>query len=140
MTYGGTNKSYRGLDRSTRSKRLDEGAWAGPSLVVASYDVEGPGSLTTEEISFGTVFESVPFFAWGVELVEGGVLQEGDYPFATAGVSSWNQTSSSEEGQPYYLGAFIYISVVSSFSYKLRFRFSFEGLAMRNVEYFRGGS
>jgi len=67
---------------------------------------------------------------------------DGDFPFVTVGVAEW-QTNVEETAEtpglvPLYLGAHIYIHVIASTQYKLRFRLSFEGIAMRNVEYFRG--
>lgn len=133
---------YREIQKSRRRDRLDRDTWASTSVVVVSYDVEGSGTVTTEDIMFGAVFEETPFFRYGVEVKPGSTaLVEGDYPFVTAGVSNWIVNTDDEEDQfatKYYLGANVYINVVSYTPYKLRFRLSFEGLAMKNTEFFQG--
>ena len=126
---------------SQKKTELDRETWADTSVVVAARDTIGAGELITELIDFGTVFEEAPFFSFGVEAQEGEVLEPGDFPFVSVGVSEW-QVTKTDEGDPntptYYLGAYVWINVVSRKPYRLRFRFSFEGIALRNVEYFRG--
>jgi hypothetical protein len=106
-----------------------------------AYDTIGSGELVTELLDFKTVYEGAPFFAYGVELQPGEVLEAGDYPFVSCGVSEWDTNIVEEDDTiktPLYLGASIYINVVSSKQYNLRFRLSFEGIALKNVEYHRG--
>lgn len=131
--------TYPQVRRADTKTRLDRDTWAGPHLVVTAYDTVGSGEFNTELIEFGTVFEDAPFFAYGVELAENETLVDGDYPFVSCGVSQWEVTKTEEDvaGLNYYLGAYVWVNVVSSKQYRLRFRLSFEGTAMKNVEYFR---
>jgi len=107
-----------------------------------SYDTTGVGEIETELLDFGVVFESAPFFSYGVELVPGETLVSGSFPAVYCGVKEWKL--SEVEGDPraekFYLGAFLWISIDTSVSYNLRFRLSFEGISFRNVEYFRGSN
>lgn len=136
--------TYRETKRNERRVELDRATWAGTTILQTAYETEGSGQFISEEIDFGTVFESRPFFSFGVELVEGQTLVVGDYPFVTAGVSEWVQepdveTAAADPQQiVHYLGAYVWINVASSNPYILRFRLSFEGTASKNVEMWRG--
>lgn len=136
-----TTRSFERVRKADLQQQLDRGTWADTTQVVLAYDTIGSGELITEIIDFKTVFEGAPFFAYGVELQSGETLETGDYPFVSCGVAEWDITTVEEDDDlmvPSYLGAAIYINVVSSKQYKLRFRLSFEGIAMKNVEYHRG--
>jgi len=125
--------------RAASRQELDRETWPDTLVVVATFDTVGFGEAQSGIIDFGTVFEEPPFFSYGVELKEGGTLVSGDYPFVTAGVSEWQITESDENNETeYYIGADVWVRVASVTEYPLRFRFTFEGTAMRNVEHFRG--
>lgn len=135
-----TGKTYPRIRQAENRQELDRGTWAGNTLTVVAYDTVGRGIIQTGLIDFGLVYEDAPFFAYGVELAPGQALIEGDYPEVTVGVRQW-QTSAVESdtrAKLFYLGAYLWISINALSSYRLRFRLSFEGITMRNVEYFRG--
>lgn len=136
-----TSRVYDRVRRADLQQQFDRATWADTTQVILAYDTIGSGELVTEMLDFKTVFEGTPFFAYGVELQPGETLEEGDYPFVSCGISEWetNLVEEEETGKtPVYLGAAVYINVVSSKQYKLRFRLSFEGIAVKNVEYHRG--
>jgi hypothetical protein len=127
---------FRRIENATRARELDRQGWAGSHLVLAAWDTIGSGTITTEPILFGTVFEDEPFFSYGVELQEDETLVDGDYPFTSCGISEWQTTAPRDvDGKIFYLSGIVWISVVAAKSYRLRFRFGFEGIAMRNREY-----
>lgn len=131
--------TYPQIRKAERVRQLDRNTWAGPSLLVFAYDTVGAGVVNTELLDFGTVFEGPPLFTYGAEMLPGESLVEGDFPEITAGVSEWSTTEGVDDRAiPFYLGAYLWISIKSSSSYRLRFRLMFEGTAMKNVEYFRG--
>lgn len=142
MTSRPVRNTYPRIRRAETRIELDRGTWAENTFVVMTYDTVGTGVFNTELIDFGVVFEGRPFFSYGVELQGGEELVDNDYPMVTAGVAEWQTTEIVEDQQslPFYLGAYLFISVDSSSSYRLRFRLAFEGIAMRNVEYFRGSN
>ncbi len=132
--------SYRRIrDADSRSK-LEQRTWAKNSLLLLAYDTVGSGAIETELIDFGLVFEQPPFFGYGVELRSGQTLISGDFPVVNCGVKEWATTEVEEDSKatPFYIGAFLWINIATLSSYTLRFRLSFEGIAMSNVEYFRG--
>ncbi len=131
--------TYRSISKAGRKTRLDQETWAGTTLLFLSYDMTGVGEVETELLDFGLVFEGVPFFSYGVELQPGEVLTPGEFPAVMCGVKEWQLTEveADTRATPFYLGAYLWISVSSNISYRLRFRLSFEGIAMRNVEHFR---
>lgn len=136
-----TSRVYQRVRKADRKQEFDRATWANTTQVILSYDTIGSGELATGLLDFKTVFEGAPFFAYGVELQPGDTLVEGDYPFVTCGIAEWQTNTNVEDDTakvPLYLGAYVYISVVSSKQYRLRFRLSFEGIAMKNVEYHRG--
>lgn len=132
MTHSRTRRALTRTD-------LDRESWPDTFVVVFSFDTTGVGETFTGLIDFGAVFEDPPFFTYGVELREGGVLVDGDFPFVTAGVSEWANVSDETETQ-YYSGANVWLRIAATTEYPLRFRFAFEGTAMRNVEHFRGSA
>ncbi len=131
--------TYRRVRKADERNRLDQDTWADNRLLIIAYDTLGVGEIETELIDFGLVFEDVPFFSYGVELQPGQALVEGDFPAVMCGVREWQQTEVEQDTRatPFYIGAFLWISIASSISYRLRFRLSFEGISMRNVEHFR---
>ncbi len=130
--------TMRALRQTKSRNRLDQDTWADTSLLVIAYDTEGVGSVKTELLSFKVVFEAPPFFSWGVEAGPGQEIFEGDYPAVAVGVAEWETTEIADpRAELFYLGAFVWISVAAGFPYRLRFRLSFEGISMRNVEHFR---
>lgn len=135
--------AYPRIRRAERSRQLDRDTWAGSTLLVMSYDTAGTGVIESELIDFGVVYEGPPFFSYGVELQAGQTLVSGDYPKVTAGVREWELASTDTENTdaratPFYLGAYLWFSIDADNAYRLRFRLSFEGIAIRNVEYLRG--
>jgi hypothetical protein len=135
--------TYNRVRRAEQRKDLDRLTWSGTSVAQVAYETIGSGQFITEVLNFGTVFEGTPFFSFGVELIEGQFLVDGDYPFVTAGVSAWEQIPSLEEAllnptrTVHYLGANVWINVASSTQYGLRWRLSFEGITPRNVQAWR---
>lgn len=133
---------YQNIARANKKTELDKGTWASQGVVIYTLDVKGSGELLTDAIDFGTVFQSPPAFAFGVELQEGETLATGDFPFITCGVSEWNTFQPHPEVPSaglLYGGAYLWINVSSSKQYALRFRFSFEGTIFKNVERLRNG-
>lgn len=140
MTVRPTRPIYPRVRRVEQSRELDRGTWADTTVVLFTYDTVGAGIIQTELIDFGLVYDGPPFFAYGVENIEGQTLVSGDFPEITAGVREWYTSELGEEDRvvPLYRGAYLWISIASKTSYRLRFRLSFEGTAFRNVEYLRG--
>lgn len=135
-----STRAYPSIRRADTAKDLDRQTWAGLTTLTFSYDTVGRGIVETELLDFGLVFEGPPFFSYGVETQPGETLVSGDYPEVTLGVKEWHITETEGDSRaiPFYLGAYVWISIGSATSYKLRFRLSFEGIAVRNVEHFRG--
>ena len=132
MTYPATRSAAVRQD-------LDRRSWPDTVVVVSTFDTVGSGSARSGVIEFGAVFEDPPFFSYGVELIEGNELVDGDYPFVTAGVIEWTLTVSDDPyATQYYTGADIWVRISSTTQYPLRWRLAFEGVAMKNVEHFKG--
>ncbi len=131
--------TYTNLKKAASKARLDQQTWAGTSLLLLSYDTIGVGEIETELIDFGLVFEGAPFFSYGVELQPGETLTEGTFPSVMCGVKEYQLTEVEADTQAtsFYIGAFLWIAISSTLSYRLRLRLSFEGVSMRNVEHFR---
>lgn len=140
MTTRAGGRTYSRIRRAETRTELDRETWASPELLIATYDTVGAGVIETELIDFGLVYEGPPFFSYGVEVQPGQALISGDYPEITAGVREWYTTEADADSQAdvFYLGAYLWISIKASTAYRLRFRLSFEGISLRNVEYFRG--
>ncbi len=133
--------TYSRVRVETQRTELDRATWAGPVQVILTYELEGVGEHTSEMLCFGTVFVSKPFFATGVELLPDQPLVEGDYPLAMAGVTEWDTTEVNDERVvPFYLGAKVWFHAISTTPYHYLFRLSFDGVAVRNTEYFRGSN
>jgi len=134
--------TFQNIAARTRRTELDRETWAGETLLIISYDTTGVGEIETELLDFGVVFESPPFFSYGVELQPGETLVSGSFPAVYCGVKEFQKTDADNDDRAIdlYIGAFLWISIDTSVSYKLRFRLSFEGTAFRNVEYFRGSN
>lgn len=124
--------TYPGVRRATKRTELDRETWANRTNLLVTYDFIAPGSITTESIVFGEVFEGYPDFAYGVELIEGQTLVAGDFPMVNAGVALWDQTFPEGSQLPRIMGASLFLVVFCSSSYQLRFRFSFSGVAFSN--------
>lgn len=130
----------RAIRRANLRQEQERDAWSETGVVYASYDYTGTGPFTTELLDFKTVFAAEPFFTYGVELQPDEYLVEGDYPFVSCGVSSWELTEvpADSTATAYYLGARVWINVSSAKVYALRFRLAFEGPLFKNVENLRG--
>lgn len=130
--------------RAVEIRQLDRVQWAGPVSMIFGYQTQGSGTFLTEEIEFVTAFEGAPFFSYGVELVEGDSLIGGDFPFVTVGVAEWVTQEITEEDsiekkiKPFYLGAKLWISVSSSKAYELAYSLVFEGIVMKNPQFYGG--
>lgn len=131
MRYGSAN--FRRIDQANRAREVERTAWAGPALVMAEWEITAPGTAMAGPFMFATVFEEPPHFSWGVELMAG-TLQGNDYPQATCGIAGWVIKETRTNGPVLFLGAEIFITVQCQTSYPLRFRFGFEGVALRNPE------
>ncbi len=131
--------TYRSISKAQDRNRLDQTTWARNSVLFLSYDTIGVGEIETELIDFGLVFEEKPFFSYGVELQPNETLIAGSFPAVMCGVREWQLTEVERDirAVPFYIGAFLWISISSNISYRLRLRLSFEGISMRNVEHFR---
>lgn len=131
--------TYREIRTADRRTELDRGTWAGPVQLILTYELTGSGEHTSEMIQFGTVFESKPFFSYGVELAPGESLTPGDFPLVMVGIGAWDVTLSDDENvDPFYLGAEVWFNATTVQVYRYLFRLSFEGVAVRNTEFFRG--
>lgn len=137
---GRLGSAYPRIRKAEQVKQFDRQTWAGQSVVVFAYDTIGAGVIETELLDFGLAFEGPPFFTYGPELQPGVVLVADDYPQVTVGVREWHTSDIevNERAMLLYLGAYLWISILSGTAYRLRFRLSFEGIAFRNVEYLRG--
>ena len=82
---------YGNVRRKELSRGLDRNTWASLTQVVFEQETEGSGTLVTDPLLFGTVFEGPPTLSYGVELQEGQTLVDRDYPFVSAGVASYIQ-------------------------------------------------
>lgn len=124
--------SYPGVRRAAKRTELDRGTWADRANFLVTYDFVAPGTFVTENIVFGEVFEGFPDFSYGVELIEGQTLLAGDFPMVNAGVALWDQTFPEGSQLPRVMGASLFLAVYCSTAYRLRFRFSFNGVAFAN--------
>lgn len=124
--------TYPGVRRASKRTELDRETWANRTNLLVTYDFVAPGTVVTETLSFGEVFEGYPDFAYGVELIEGQVLVAGDFPMVNAGVAVWDQTIPEGSQLPRIMGASLFLAVFCSTAYQLRFRFSFNGTAFSN--------
>ncbi len=133
-------KLYPRIKKARQRTELDRATWSTTQLLIATYDTVGSGVVETELIDFGLVFDGPPFFSYVVEVQPDQQLIPNDFPEITVGVKSWETTDADGDTRstPFYLGAFLWMSIGANSSYRLRFRLSFEGTTMRNVEYFRG--
>jgi len=131
--------TYREIKTADRRTELDRATWAGPVQLILSYELSGVGEHVSEMISFGTVYESKPFFSYGVELAPDEILTPGDFPLVSVGIGAWDITDSDDEDKtPFYLGAQVWFNTTTVQVYRYLFRLSFEGVAVRNTEFFRG--
>jgi hypothetical protein len=134
---------YSNIRRSEESRVLDRRTWAGATTIVLAYETKGAGTLTTELLDFGLVFEGPPFFTYGVELAQGEILVDGDYPMVSAGIAEWVTKETSDEDfaekqlKLLHTGAYVAINVQTNKSYRLVFRMSFEGIAFKNTQFLR---
>lgn len=133
---------FRNIRSAEFRHDLDAGMVAGVDRVVWRIESRGTpgqfGSVTTlPSDTFGVAFQGKPFFSWGVEVVDGNVnLQEGLFPFVTAGVYEWQTMPTQNEGvEPRYVGASVYLGVQSGWEYEYVFTFSFEGVVFRSPEF-----
>lgn len=130
--------TYREIRQADSRTELDRATWAGPVQLLLTYELIGVGEHISEMIEFGTVFESRPFFTYGVEVAPDTPLATGDFPTAMAGVNEWHVTEDEDERHTrYYLGGRVWFYTVSNSSYRYLFRLSFEGVAVRNTEFYR---
>jgi hypothetical protein len=133
---------YSHIERSGKSRELDRNTWAGETTLVFAYETKGSGTFVTELLDFGIAYEGTPFFSYGVELIPGSTLVDGDYPFVSAGVGEWIKKEDVDDFAEKQLkllhtGAHVWISVSSNKSYRLIFRMTFEGIAFKNPQFLR---
>jgi len=104
----------------------------------SQFGTSGSGQFSTE-VSFGTAFEGAPFFSFGVALQDDEVVVAGDAPFVSCGVVEWSKADNSENREPgIYLGGTVWVNVSSAKDYKLTIQFAFEGVALKNLQFFEG--
>ena len=133
---------YGHIEGAARARELDRGTWASGQTTVFAYETKGAGTAQTELLDFGIAYEGPPFFSYGVELVPGETLVDGDYPFVSAGVGQWVTKQDDEDFAEKQLkllhtGAYVFINVRSQKSYRLIFRMAFEGVAFKNSQFLR---
>jgi hypothetical protein len=126
---------YPGIRTANNKQELDRGTWAVPERVENVHDLFLSPEVIELEISFKLAFEGQPFFQLGVELQEGEVLIEGDYPAVSAGVKEWRTTNDGieePEKAPYYIGALVWVQGIAATAYRIRYRTYFEGTSFKN--------
>lgn len=133
-----------GVRRAELRTEIDRSQWASTVTTVVSYDTIGVGSFITEPVMFGTPYSGSPFFTFGVELHESNTLIPNDFPFVSAGVGEWvtEEPPVDYENKGLRLihtGAIVWLNVSCQYGYRLIFRLTFEGTAMKNPQ-FLGGS
>lgn len=129
---------YSSSHRSINITRLDRETWAGTNVIVFDFEVAGGGELITEFLEFGTAYENAPFFTFGAELIPGQTLA-GNYPYISCGVSEW-QIKNVRDLPSLYTAAKVWVSSSGNSAYKVKLRFSFEGIAFQNPrDLFDGG-
>ena len=130
--------TYREIRQADTRTQLDRSTWSGPIQLLLTYELVGVGEHISEMIEFGAVFESRPFFTYGVEVAPDTPLVTDDFPTCMAGVSEWNIAEVEDDRHTrFYLGAKVWFYTVSLSTYRYLFRLSFEGVAARNTEYYR---
>lgn len=132
-----------GIRKAELAKELDRKQWASTVTTVVSYETIGVGAFITEPISFGTPYSGAPFFTFGVELHEANTLKANDFPFVSAGVGEWVTEEPPEDYvekglKLIHTGAIVWLNVSSQYGYRLIFRLTFEGTAMKNPQYLGG--
>lgn len=132
---------YSQVRRQEIDRGLDRETWADLTAVVFTQEVIGSGATTTAPLYYGLTYEGPPTFTYGVELAEGELLVDRDYPFVSAGVAAHIRKEDDEDYAEKqlllpHIGATIWISVKSDTSYRLLFRLWFEGVAYKNPQYF----
>lgn len=133
-----------GIRKAELARELDRKQWASTVTTVVSYETVGVGGFATEPVMFGTPYAGAPFFTFGVELHPANHLQTNDYPFVSAGVAEWMTQEPPEDYverglKLIHTGAIVWLNVSSQYGYRLIFRLTFEGTAMKNPQ-FLGGS
>lgn len=134
-----------GIRRAELKKELDRKQWASTVTTVVSYETVGKGAFITEPVMFGTPYADAPFFTFGVELHPANSLQAGDFPFVSAGVGEWVTQEPPEDYvekglKLIHTGAIVWLNVSSQQGYRLIFRLTFEGTAMKNPQYLGGSN
>lgn len=132
-----------GIRRAELSRDIDRRQWSSTVATVLSYETTGVGSFASEPILFGTPYSGPPFFTFGVELHPSNELVSGDYPFVSAGVGEWIYKEQPEDFAEkglslIHTGAIVWMNVRSQIGYRLIFRLTFEGTAMKNPQYLGG--
>jgi len=134
-----------GIRKAELKREIDRKQWASTVTTVISYETAGVGAFITEPVMFGTPYSGKPFFTFGVELHPANKLVEGDFPFVSAGVGEWVTEEPSEDYvekglKLIHTGAIVWLNVSSQFGYRLIFRLTFEGTAMKNPQYLGGSN
>lgn len=132
-----------GVRRSDLRTEVDRTQWASTVTTVVSYETIGTGAFITEPIMFGTPYSGSPFFTFGVELHKSNTLLPNDFPFVSAGVGEWVTEEKPDNYEEKGLklittGAIVWLNVSSQYGYRLIFRLTFEGTAMKNPQFLGG--
>lgn len=132
-----------GVRRSELRTEVDRAQWASTVTTVVSYETIGTGTFITEPVMFGTPYSGSPFFTFGVELHKSNTLIANDFPFVSAGVGEWVTEEKPENYEERGLklittGAIVWLNVSSQYGYRLIFRLTFEGTAMKNPQFLGG--
>ena len=134
-----------GIRKAELKREVDRRQWASTVTTVVSYETAGKGAFITEPVMFGTPYAGAPFFTFGVELHPANSLLEGDFPFVSAGVGEWVTQDPPEDYMEkglklIHTGAIVWLNVSSQYGYRLIFRLTFEGTAMKNPQYLGGSN
>lgn len=131
---------YPGVRRAELRRELDRETWASVERVISTHDFVVSAETEEIEVDFKAIFEDPPFFQIEIELQEGEVLVEGDYPVVSAGVREWRTTIDElpeSEKRPHYMGALVWVTAIAQTAYRIRYRLSFTGVTFKNVSTFR---
>jgi hypothetical protein len=134
-----------GIRKAELHREVDRKQWPSTVTTVVSYETAGVGTFATEPVMFGTPYSDAPFFTFGVELHSASTLQVNDYPFVSAGVGEWVTQEPPEHAvekdlKLIHTGAIVWLNVSSQYGYRLIFRLTFEGTAMKNPQYLGGSN
>lgn len=131
------SRTFDDMLRTERARELDRSAWPGLAREIFVFDTYGTGTTQTPLFTFSNRFEQAPFMDWMVEILPGWSISGVDAPYTSAGVLQWVSTVLPRGGEMYQ-GAQLFVAIKMNDPLSemgLRWRFSFEGIVLRNNEY-----